>query len=227
MHEMDKIKTIQHPIVLIGIDPPNKKLTSSQIRFAELHQFRQQIDGGLSQPYHVHRSNALMYRTIFWAIGLLFMALMFITYFQNTNWFCGLFFSNCLMAKLSLSGICGVLALAAIAFGTYIRAEREAMGHLLRVVKRKIHTVYSHKCATLGWKRFLMYFQGCAVTAGARRAYHDAMEKVHEIQEATCNLMRHIVRSRQLDRSTRERLLNQALLEMREKLDSVVYVLDR
>lgn len=220
-------KAIQHPIVLIGIDPAHKKLKSAQIRFAELHQFKQQIDGGLTQPYHVHRSNALTYRTIFWTIGLLFIILMWVTYQQNTNWFCGLFFSNCFMAKLTLSGICGLLAVTAVAIGKYIRADREAMAYLLRNVKRKIQAVYAHQCATLGWKRFLMFFHGCAVSAGARRAYHDAMEKVHEIQDVTRHLLRHILSSREMDRRTRERLLNQALLEMREKLDNVVHVFDQ
>lgn len=219
-------QAIQYPIVLLNINSAQQKLTSAQMRYAELHQFRQQVDG-LAQPYHVHKRNAFAYRSVFILISLLFLVLTFLTYFQNTNWFCGLFFSNCFIAKLSLSGFCGLLSVSAFSLGVYISAEREAMAHLLKIVKRKIQAIYSHQCASLGWKRFLMFFKGCAETAGARRAYHDTIEKVHEIQEATRHLLRHISSSREIDRPARERLLNQALLEMRDKLEKVIHMFDQ
>lgn len=215
----------QNPIVLIGVQSIRKGMVTSSSCYEELNEFKLQIEDVI-KPYHVHKRNAINYRLIFWLIGLVFINLMFITYFQNTNWFCGLYFFNCSFMRLSLSGICGIFAIAALTLGIHIRAEREAVGQLLRKVKQKITLIYSQQCSKRGLRRFLSLFKACPQIAGVKRAYHDAIEKIHEIKEHTLHLMYHIVQARGLDRTSKEQLLNQALLEMQDRLEAVVRKFD-
>lgn len=193
---------------------------------SELEQFRQEMIEQRACPHHhpyeTHKRNALFYRSIFFGFGILFLGLMWFIAMQQTNWFCNAYMGYCLLTKMSASGFCGLAAIAALSIGLRIRADREAVQNLLSKAKRHIGRMYARKRTSFGVKRFLVFCQHNTQAILMRHAYHESVDKMHEIKDTTLQLLDQISKASHLDHAKKIELLNMAILDMREKLHQIV-----
>lgn len=225
MIEQEQIQSISHTL-----QQPRWKLAvawqgqkwGKQTPYEELNQFREETGACRQQLYQVHHRNACIYRAIFWGMGVLFLILMLAILLQNPIWMSVFYQPHFMLTQTAISGCCALLALTAFFLGFVIRADREAVVHTLHQAKRRLSQAYARRRMRLGIHRFLVFCDGYLHAASLRYAYSHAVSQLHEAKNATFMLMQHIHFSKKLDRASRLRLLNQALLELREQLDAVV-----
>lgn len=184
----------------------------------DLNDFKKQLD---HLPYYIHKKNVFKYRIIFVSLGLLFIGLALFVFLEKTSWFCNMLFTNCYLVQASLSGLCLLLSATAMCIAYHIRPEKEAVQHLAQRAKQRITKIYSQKCPHFGFG-WLLILRGDKQAATLLKAYHDAADKLHELKTSTLALVRHVANSQHLDFHNKEQLFNQALLELKEKLNWIV-----
>lgn len=184
----------------------------------DLNDFWKKVD---QEPYYIHKKNVVKYKVIFYLLGLVFIGLSLFVFFEKTSWFCSMLFTNCYFAQAALSGFCLLLSAAAFSIGFHIRAEKDAVLHLACRAKQNIAKIYAQKCPHFGYG-WLLVFRGDKQAATLLKAYHDAADKLNELKNSTLILLKQVSHSK-LDFSSKEHLFNQALLELKEKLNWMVH----
>lgn len=207
-----------HPSA-INIDRPARN-------YVELNKFRQKIEeeksGPHHQPYKAGRKKAVTYRTIFYSLGLLFLFLSIFIYTQTMNWSGTLIFVNYTATKIAICAFTFVLAIFACILGHTIRTEKEAANQLVHRAQRKIRRLLSYKKAEFGLSRFLSFGHQFKKHMAAKEIYHDALEKILESKKITHALLEQIAKTKGLDNQTVEKLFNQAILELNDKLHHII-----
>lgn len=188
--------------------------------YTDLLQFKQEMErsGNDIHPYELHVRSSNTYRCVFFSFCILFLLLAVVLYSQRgASPFCMMLFGNCIQVKLYLSIFCGVLSAAAFGFAWQIRPEREAISKIVERTKRRLTHSYINQCAGKGWKRFML----CTHTTLLRIAYRHALDKVKEKKETTLVLLQQISSAEKVDPIQRVRLFNQAILELRDHLETI------
>lgn len=172
------------------------------------------------QPYYIHKDNVMTYKKIFFGLSLLFLTLMVLVFYERTNIFCTLLFENCRFAHSVLCGLCFIFSLAAFGIANRMRPEQETAQHFFRKAKLRIKRIYIRKSAQLGnyWLLILLRDQHVIQAKGG---YEETIDHLHDIKETTQALLTHVARS-PLDVKKKESLFNQAIVELRDKLERVV-----
>ncbi len=205
--------------------PPNSTLQSRN--YVELNKFRQKIEeqkiGPHHQPYREGRKKAIAYRSIFFSLGLLFLFLCIFIYTQTMNWSGSLFFVNYTATKMTLCLFTFMLAVSACIMGHTIRNEKEAAHQLIQRAQCKIRRILSYKKAEFGLTRFLSFGRQFKKHTAAKEAYHDAWEKIRESKKITYALLEQISQTKGIDAQGMEKLFNQAILELNDKLHLIIY----
>lgn len=194
--------------------------------YSELHLFKHQIEmdtsGPLFQPYSVAKSSAKFYRIIFLSLGLLYLLLGAVIYFKSLTWTCGLIFGKPSLVKTVICGFCGFAAFSSIFLGFLIKTEREAVKRAFRQAKKQIGKIYERKVIKLGIKRFFYFGQGYQTYLALKQIHHDALEKLHEYKEDALHLVDRIANSDSADVNMKEMLYNQAISELKDKMELVI-----
>lgn len=190
---------------------------------SELELFRQQQrelgSCPVQRPYDWHQKNARIYRVIFLGLAFIFMGLSGWIVLQQSNWFALWVFGHSLEIKVLLCALCGGFSTAAGVIALGIRAEKEAVYHFWKRYSRKLQRLYLRRRAVFGFRKWLFAGDEIAVL---KHGYHEAVEKLHELKEGTLLLMEQVAQASELDRARRIHLFNEAVLELRERLSSVV-----
>lgn len=212
---------VHHPIV---IDKKNFALLHTISRKPnleydpDLNHFRTEVD---HHPYFISKKNVLKYRVIFFLLGAIFTALALFVFVEKTSWFCSILFTNCWFAQMSLFSLCMLLAISSTSLGIFIRPEQDAVHHLAQRAKKKILRIYAQKCPHFGYG-WLLIFRGDKQAASLLKTYHDAVDKLNDLKHSTIALLKQVANSENLDFKNKEHLFNQALLELKDKLNWIV-----
>lgn len=202
----------------------NKDLSARS--YFELNKFRQKIEeeksGPHHQPYQAGRKKAITYRTIFYGLGLLFLFLCIFMYTQTMTWAGTMIFVNYTATKMILCVFTFILAIAACIVGQSIKTEKEAANQLIHRAQNKIRRILSYKKAEFGLTRFLSFGRQFKKHIAAKEAFHNAWEKTRESKKITYALLEHIAHTKGLDNPTMEKLFNQAILELNDKLHTII-----
>lgn len=194
--------------------------------YVELTKFREKIEeekiGPHHQPYQAGRKKAVAYRTIFYGLGLLFLFLCIFMYTQSMNWSGSLIFVNYTATKMTLCLFTFTLSIAACICGQSIKTEKEAANQLIHRAQSKIRRVLSYKKAEFGLTRFLSFGSQFKKHVAAKEAFHDAWEKIRDSKKITYALLEQISHTKGLDNQATEKLFNQAILELNDKLHLII-----
>lgn len=195
--------------------------------YNELHEFRQKIEeeksGPHHQPYQTGRKKAIAYRTIFYGIGLLFLFLCIFMYTQTMNWSGSLIFVNYTATKMSMCIFTLSLSLIACILGHSIKTEKEAVNQLIHRAQNKLRRILHTSKAEHGLTRFLSFGSQFKKHIAAKEAFHASVEKMHDGKKITYALLYHISKTKGLDNVAMEKLFNQAILELNDKLHVIIY----
>lgn len=217
---LDQKITPFYPLI-INDTPRVQAPWKKRSRFEELSRFKEEIDHHHDHTFETHQSNATKYRTIFWSMGFLFLSLMAAILMQNPVWF-EIYQTMFILTKAGIASLCAILALAAFFLGGVIRAEKEAVTYVLQQARHKLSQDYAHQRMRLGMHRFLLFCDEYLHATSLRYTYQRTLSQLHEKKNKTLRLMQRIRNTKQLDRFSRMKLLNQALLELKEQLNAVV-----
>jgi hypothetical protein len=198
------------------------KLPYSLPHYAELDIFRKHIRegkiGSLNQPYSSNKKPVRIYKSIFFALGFLFVILGMLILFKISIWSYAHLIGPNWLWKSFLSCSCGVLALAAFSIGLSMRIEREAVYYCARKAQEKLTKIYASKRIKLGFKRYFAYQQ----TVSFKQCYQEICDKIKEQKEEALLLVKQISVVT-IDKQLKETLYNQAISDLNDKLDFLVH----
>lgn len=194
--------------------------------YPELHLFKSQIEldgnGPLHKPYTSARSSALLYRTIFLSIGILYFILGIFLYSKSLTWTGSLLFGGPFWIKTFLLAVCTISSLYCIILGFRLRAENEAVKKAYKDSKARLANAHERKAVDHGIIGYTLFGREYRRSLALRQVYHEASEKLHEHVEETYLLVHRIARSGSFEEHQKEELLNQAILEFRDKADHII-----
>lgn len=215
-----------HPFVL-------PKKTSSRVvhiqqmsAYPELARFRQKLlnmeTASLARPHAYYRRKSMLYRSSFIGFSAVFFSLFLFLLFHKAS----LFGANILPIGIAMKAtgctFSFIMGLIALAMGCSISADREAVSFIWRQERFRLKRLYSQKRLKYGWKSFLPPLASSPL-ALLMDEFHHALEKMDEIKEHTRFLLRRLRQTELLDIKARDRVRNQALLDMQEQLRAIVH----
>lgn len=204
---------------IAGLEFPPKK-------YIELNQFRQKIEeqriGPHHQPYQAGRKKAIFYRSTFLGLSFLFVFLSVFMYTQSMNWSGTLFFVNYTATKFTLCAFTSLLAMIAFVMAATIKTEKEATNQMVQRAQSKIRSILAYKRAEYGTKNLSSFSQNFKKYILARQAYHDTLDKIRESKKITYALLEQISYTPGLEKQVIEKLFNEAILELNDKLHVLI-----
>ena len=199
------------------------KTTLMRQRYAELDIFRQQVEqskaGLFHQPYTHNKKSILIYKSLFFAFGLLFATLGITALAITSTALVWGFFGSLAALKSIIVCLCFMLSLLAFTITLATRPEREVVLQCVRKAKAHIRDVYTRKRTRLGINAFNALFGVQKQQAGVlRQMYEEACEKINEKRDDVLHLVHRIKTSHALEKVEKETLLNQAIEDLYETL---------
>jgi hypothetical protein len=195
-----------------------------------LHLFKKEVEvdkhSPKNKPYTHHKASILIYRTIFLTIGITYFILASIIYSKSLYWTCALIFGSSIAVKSVLLMVCGFISFISFIIGYYITPEKESVKHIVRNAKKKIKQIYRYKMRhTLPGIIIISEEQKLRAAALNQELDH-AMETLHRYQEEGFHLVAQIAKTNSLDNDQKEELFNQAMIELRIKLERLIQSTD-
>lgn len=191
--------------------------------YQELQNFRSESTSASvgidEQPYEKHKKTAMLYQIIFLGIAVIFLTFSFCLGYKQSSWLYNVFMVNASLTKIFLCGFCGVASVFALGIAGCIRPEREAVYAMIAKAKTRFARNYVTK------KREELHRHGTTLLKvligppALMHAYKEGIEKLYEFRDAGIATLDHIASASHLDPSKRVLLYNQALLELRDRLD--------
>lgn len=231
MNNKQLVRTINPKSLLINLHHYHQSSRNSHEHFhnreyIELNKFRQKIEeersGPHHQPYQAGRKKTIIYRTIFYSLGLLFLFLCIFIYTQTMNWSGSLIFVNYTATKMTMCVFTFILSLAACILGQLIKTEKEAANQLIHRAQNNIRRILAYKKAEYGLTRFFSFGKQFRKHVAAKEAFHDAWEKIRDSKRVTYALLEQISQTKGLDNLAIENLFNQTILELNDKLNIII-----
>lgn len=209
------------PSVRIELSTFKHYLSSNSTRYIELEIFKQQLHvGELNYQYTFAECSYKIrnYRTIFLAIGVLFLCLACLIYEYNLVFFTDLFGNLRFLAKGFLIGLSLTFSFAASFIGYSLCVAREASTHQCFRAKRKLYQIYTQKRLEEGVSGLFNIGTFCSKHYSLKNKYQEVLHQIEEIKENTVPLLKKIQHCENIDTQYRELLFNQALCEMQDHL---------
>jgi hypothetical protein len=195
-------------------------------QFNELNTFRKNIEekkaGPHHQPYQAGRKKALIYQSLFFGLGVIFLLMTIFMYTQTMNWSGSLFFVNYTATKTVVCLFTFALSLVACGLAYSITTEKEAANQLIHRAESKIRHILAYKRAEFNLNKF-SFGMSYKKNLAANQAFKTAFRKIKESRKITIALLEHIAHEKSLTRDEIEKLFNQALLELNDKLHIIIY----
>lgn len=187
-----------------------------------LYSFKQEIEleknSPENRPYTYMRPSIMYYRIVFLTIGVVYFILAFILMSKSLNWTCSLLFGSSVAVKTPLLMICGAVSTISIYYGLFISTEREAVKMAVSKAKKKLNRLIGRKFSFYMFTSIFHDEQSDAL-------YHQwskVFDKLDSLQIECIHLVDRIVKSESLEEHQKEELLNQAIIELRFKLESTI-----
>lgn len=199
---------------------------SNKQQYPLLKSFKQEIEleknSPENRPYTFLKPSILFYRIIFLTIGVIYFILALILLSKSLNWTCSLIFGSSLAVKTTLLMICGGVSLISLYFGLFISTERESVKLTIRHAKKKLKKLYSHQFGLFSSKRFLDTDEQNEKGGHIYQHLHKVMEKLDRLQVECIHLVDRISKSESMGEEQKEELFNQAIIELRFKLERMI-----
>ncbi len=191
-----------------------------------LHLFKNQIEvdqlNPEHKPYSHQKSTVLIYRMIFLTIGVIYFILGAILLSKSLSWTCGFIFGSTTAVKSVLLSVCGSVSLSSIWLGLCMTTERESVKNTVRQAHREIKKIYERKLTQNGIKRFFANEMDLRRSTAFKQHLQDFLDNLHLEQKHATHLVDRIAKSNSLNKESREELFNQAIIELRSKLNSII-----
>lgn len=198
------------------------KLASKGAYYIELELFKQQLfvsTNTLQQTYARSCDKVRWYRSVFFAIGLFFLAVAGFAFYHNFIYIPSFLGSLTLLTKGFFTVFSLSLALLAISMGYSLCIAKEAGGHLAHKAKSKLNKLYVKKRLEQGLHRLFVWGSSSKRLA-LKQKYAETLELIEDQRDESIYLLKEIQQSPLLAPNYRELLFNQALAEMSEKLQA-------
>ena len=191
-----------------------------------LKNFKQEIeiekDSPVNRPYSFLKHSILFYRIVFLTIGVVYFILALILLSKSLNWTCSLIFGNSLAVKTTLLMICGVVSFISLYFGFFITTERESVKLTIRHAKKKLKRLYAHKFGVFSLKRFFENEEQSEKSDKIHQQLNKVFEQLDRLQLECIHLVDRISSSQSMEETQKEELFNQAIVELRFKLEAMI-----
>lgn len=194
--------------------------------YSELNQFREQVELSKAGPRHLphqyHSGRIRIYRWIFGGLALLFAFFGLAIYTKGITWVHPYLFEDGHMVKNMLAFLCGGFSAFSAYSSYHISAEQEAILHLRKRARLALRGLYRKKLNELGNRRILPQGETQEEVTLHRQEFHDAWQAINHSYSVTKQLLDTIKANPTLNRSTKARLFNQAILELNDTLTEVL-----
>lgn len=170
--------------------------------------------------YSKKKAEHKVYQNIFWGLALLFFVLAMLVYSKSTNWTSTVYFQDASFVKTFVYSFSFLLSVTAFAAGYFLKPEREAIKGVVAQFEKCLKILYKKQLAEINWF-YSWYGNGYAQKTTFKEGYQQVLLKVKEYKDTTLHLLEKIDRS-PYDLSVKEKLINQAIFDLQEELNSIV-----
>lgn len=199
-------------------------IPSNKQQYPLLDNFKQEIEidknSPENRPYSYLKPSILFYRIVFLTIGVVYFILASILLSKSLNWTCSLIFGSSLAVKTTLLIICGGVSLTSLYYGLFISAERETVRLTIRHAKKKLKKLYSSQFSF--FKRLMDSNEQTEKSGQIYQQLNKIMEQLDRLQAECIHLVDRISKSESMGEDQKEELFNQAIIELRFKLESMI-----
>lgn len=205
--------------MLVNTDQNSSPQNSSL--FQELHLFKKNVEEGGSGlhhfPYTVNKNKVLIYKTIFFLLSSLFAIASFYIYKSYLNLNCLVLFGMCEGAKALVSTFCIVLSAGSLIIALKTHPSKEIVNLEIAKIVKQAKTSYSRKKRN-NYLNYCGSNESLKKLRKLKQIYEDFLESINDLKEETLQTMQRITLSKFLNNNDKEKLLNQAVLELQFKL---------
>jgi hypothetical protein len=193
--------------------------TGTEQKPSHLQHFRQNLhkDPLYHKPYTDHKHGIYLYQILFVLIGTILSLLGFTMIFQTPNWMSEYFFVSSNLAKNAVVVFALSLGLAAYAIASSMKTEKEVAKHMEKKAKNKLQRIYRRKYAEFSYGQFA----DSSHSSWLDLCLRNAMDRIDHAYEENLQLFRQIHRKREIDAVMKEKLLNQALVELKTEFERI------
>ena len=199
---------------------------SNKQNYPLLNSFKQEIEleknSPENRPYTFMKPSILYYRIAFLTIGVVYFILAFIILSKSLTWTCSLLFGSSTAVKTTILMICGTVSTVSIYYGLFISSEREAVKVAIRKAKKQLQRLIGHKFSFYALKRMLHIEQNGDQSDILYHQFSKVYDKFDTLHIECIHLVDRIVKSESLDEQQKEELINQAIIELRFRLASIM-----
>lgn len=175
-----------------------------------------------NRPYSFLKPSILLYRIIFLTIGLTYFILAFIIHAKSLNWTCSLIFGSTLAVKMIILIICAGVSFISLYLGLFMKTERESVRLTILRAKKKLKKLYSHQFGALGLQRVFEDEKQNDQSSVIHQQLNRLFERFDHLQEECNHLINRIAQSDSLNERQKEELFNQAIIELKFKLENLI-----
>lgn len=203
------------------------KLASKTRHYPELEVFKIQLEEEQNDKHpHLYteaKQKLFGYRLVFLAFALVFIALFAAVNYLSFNWNYSFFFDSWFKAKWVISSGITSLAIAALGCAFIPCSLHEATRHVVGKAKRSLKHIYEKQRLQHGISSVVLWGESYRKGSALRHMYNEVADKIQERGEDTYRLLKKIARTPALTKKAKERLYNQALAELHDKITFSVH----
>lgn len=188
-------------------------------RYLNLKLFRNQIESKKAEEiYKRHSFRFALYRAIFYAFALLFVALAAFALSHTIAVTTTFFGSFEVLPKLAVCTLSLLLAVTSFAIGTSLCVAQESINQITNPTKKLILKIWgsqndsSETSNATSWER----------ESELKQLYKSTLYAIEEKKEDSLFLLREILRSKDLSAKEKQTLFCQTLDEMEDELNSII-----
>lgn len=192
----------------------------------DLHLFKMLIEKSKSglqyKPYTSNKLKVYAYKGIFFAISLFFVLVSLHLYTTNISWTAQFIFGSSGNARFFFCALSFLLGIFSCYTALKIVPHRELASSIIRNAKRKANRLYRKKLFFLSYQRIIEASEIKDAETCWRFALDDVQEEFDELLSKSHLLLDRISISRRLSQSEKEKLFNEALVELQTELSNIL-----
>ncbi|MBA2728585.1 MAG: hypothetical protein H0U49_10495 [Parachlamydiaceae bacterium] len=197
-----------------------RHLKKKPTHFLELALFKQQLKDTPAKMlrFSEYSGKVRLYRSIFFALSILFLCLGAVIFYQN------IVFSHMVFGELrtiirnfvSTFSVC--IGLIAAVLGCSLCIVKEATESVACKARRKLARIYTRKRIEYGIRNFCVWAQTNEKGVLLKMAHLETHDKINDKKAETADLLREICKTNGFDTINHQLLFNQALAEMNDNI---------
>lgn len=172
--------------------------------------------------YLIKKRQSSIYKLIFFGISLIFLFLGCFVFYNTTNWACSLYFQNCAFIKAFIYSLCFSLSFSSFLLAFFIKPEKETVHYLVNRMEKSLKSIYSRMKQDIKEAPLNFYFDSRLKKDLYKQSFNQSLEKIHEQREQAIQLLDRIAYSKHYDVLTKNKLIDQSLFELQNKLNYIL-----